>query len=69
MDADNDGYGHGVSEEVTTCSSGYYIASHFAALTGDADDNDASVYPGSTPSSAPVSISGAVQVSGGVSIQ
>lgn len=49
QDADNDGYGHGVSETVTTCSSGYYIASHFAALTGDEDDNDASVYPGSSP--------------------
>lgn len=51
QDADNDLYGHGVSETVTTCSSGYYESSHFIALTGDCDDSTSTGYginPGAT---------------------
>lgn len=48
QDADNDLYGHGVSESVESCSSGYYIASHFTALTGDCNDNNANIKPGAT---------------------
>lgn len=48
QDADNDLYGHGVSETVASCSSGYYIASHFTALTGDCNDGDAAINPGAT---------------------
>lgn len=47
-DMDNDGYGNGTYETVTTCSTGYYIASHFTALSGDCDDDNANVRPGST---------------------
>lgn len=46
QDADNDLYGHGVSESVETCSSGYYIASHFTSLTGDCNDLNANINPG-----------------------
>jgi hypothetical protein len=50
QDADNDLYGHGASETAESCSSGYYIASHFTggSLTGDCNDNSASIYPGAT---------------------
>lgn len=48
QDADNDLYGHGVSESVESCSAGYYIASHFTALTGDCNDSNANVNPGET---------------------
>lgn len=48
QDADNDLYGHGASESVESCSSGYYEAAHFTALTGDCNDSSALVYPGAT---------------------
>lgn len=48
QDADNDLYGHGVSETVESCSSGYYVASHFTSLTGDCNDSNASIHPGAT---------------------
>lgn len=50
QDSDNDLYGTGVSEEVTgSCSSGYYLISHFApGLTGDCNDSSSSIYPGAT---------------------
>lgn len=46
QDADNDLYGHGVSESVESCSSGYYVSSHFTALTGDCNDSSATIHPG-----------------------
>ncbi len=48
QDADGDLYGSGSSESVTTCSSGYYVASHFTATTGDCNDSSASIHPGVT---------------------
>lgn len=48
QDADNDLYGHSVSESVTTCSSGYYQAAHFTSLVGDCSDTNAAIHPGAT---------------------
>lgn len=45
QDADNDLYGHGVSQTVTSCSSGYYEEAHFVSLTGDCNDNNAGITP------------------------
>jgi len=47
QDADNDLYGHDVSESVESCSSGYYVASHFTALTGDCNDSNNAINPAS----------------------
>ena len=51
QDADSDLYGHGVSELVedpAPCSSGYYVSSHFTALTGDCNDGNANINPSKT---------------------
>lgn len=45
QDADNDLYGHGVSESVSSCSSGYYVANHFTELTGDCNDSNSGINP------------------------
>lgn len=50
-DVDNDLYPGSGSETVETCSTNYYEASHFAAMTNDCDDTNASINPGATDSS------------------
>lgn len=47
LDADGDGYGTGISEVVSTCSADYYEAANLTATSGDCNDSDALIYPGS----------------------
>lgn len=50
-DADGDTYSDGQSEIAETCSSGYYTAGHFTALSGDCNDNPsggAAIHPGAS---------------------
>jgi hypothetical protein len=49
-DADNDLYPGVGSESVASCSTGYYVWSHFTSmLVADCNDNNAAIHPGNVP--------------------